>query len=192
MPPIGQRYRHQNRFSNSNELTTAPAVINNNRQLLSQAVVSRWKSSSHSRMAAKPHARSGEAQRSWSPRGQRRGCQPSFPAMRWLISPQTMKGQKEHQSRPTNGNPSRIRGHHQAQKRLRAGLAWRSCGPSHNHRFTATNTQLTRPNSSVFQSQGERICRRSSGRQRQSSKRLGFAGESVQKTSSGSSAGKGP
>ena len=48
-------------------------------------------------------ASSGEAQSSCSPRGQLRGCQPSRLAIPWAISPQTMKGQKEHHSRPTSG-----------------------------------------------------------------------------------------
>ena len=103
MPPIGQRKRHQNRFSNSSDPITAPAVISSSRQLLSQAVFSRFHTSSHSRIAAKPAASSGAAQRSGSPRGQRRGCSPRALASRWLISPHTMKGQNEHHSRPTSG-----------------------------------------------------------------------------------------
>ena len=122
-------------------------------------------------MAAKPAANSGEAQSSLLPRGQRAGVQPSRRAARCTSSPHTMNGQKEHHRRPTNGKPNRISGHHQAQNRFSAPLWARSWGPSHNQRFTATNSQLTRPNSNPFQSHGARIHSRSCGFQRQMSKR---------------------
>ena len=132
-------------------------MINNSKQLLNQAVFWRFQTSSQSRIRAKPAASRGEAHWSLSPRGQRAGCQPRARANRWLISPQTMNGQKEHQRRPTRGKPSRINGHHQAQKRFKAPLWARSCGPSQSQRFTRTNSQLTRPKSRVFQSRGARI-----------------------------------
>ena len=147
-------------------------------------------SSSHSRIAAKPAASRGEAQRSVLPRGQRAGCQPMRVAMRWLISPHTMKGQKEHQSLPTNGKPRRIRGHHQAQNRFRAPLWARSWGPSQSQRLTSTNSQLTRPNSSTFHSRGERSQKRSCGFQRHRSKRAGVPRLAVQNTSSGNCSGR--
>ena len=161
-------------------------MISNSRQLLSQAVFSRWASSSQTRIAAKPAAISGEAQLSPLPRGQLGGCQPRRAASRCTISPHTMNGQKEHQSRPTRGKPSRISGHHQAQKMLRAPLWARSWGPSQSQRFTSTNTQLTRPNIRPFQSRGERSKLRSSGFQRQRSKRSRVWRLEVQNTSSGS------
>lgn len=190
MPPTGQRWRHQKRFSKRSEPITAPRVISSSRQLLSQAVFSRFHTASQSRIAAKPADRIGAAQASLSPRGQRAGCQPRAPAIRWLISPQTMKGQNEHHSRPTTGYVSRITGHHQAQNMFRAPLCARSWGPNQSQRFTSTNTQLTTPNNRPFQSSGDRITSRSWGFQRQRSKRARWERRPVQKTSSGRTTGR--
>ena len=54
-------------------------------------------------MAAKPPASTGAAQRSVSPLGQRSLGKPRARASRCTISPHTMNGQNEHQSRPTRG-----------------------------------------------------------------------------------------
>ena len=54
-----------------------------------------------------------------------------------------------------------INGHHQAQNRFSIGLAARSCGKPEHQVHDHEQVQLTRPNSSVFQSAGARIQLRS-------------------------------
>ena len=43
-----------------------------------------------------------------------------------------MNGHTAHHSRPTNGKPSNIKGHHQAQNRFNATFSLRCCGPINN------------------------------------------------------------